>query len=82
MHIIRSNELPAIVGVSKTTFYSRVKDGLFPPPLNLGGTSRGYLSTEVEAMLRAYGHGLTGADLKAYVLELIKVRDTAFFNAA
>lgn len=82
MHIIRSNELPSIIGVGKTTFYQRVKDGLFPPTLDLGGNSRGYLSTEVQLMLLAYGHGLTGEDLKAYVLKLIRDRDTAFFDAA
>ena len=82
MHIIRATEIPSIIGMGKTAFYSRINDGLFPPTLDLGGTSRGYLSTEVESMLLAYNHGLVGDELKAYVLELVKGRDTAFFDAA
>ena len=46
--IIRLPEVKARTGQSRSTIYQRVKEGLFPAPINLGGRNVGWLETEVD----------------------------------
>lgn len=48
--LIRDVEGAALLGCSKATFWRRVADKTFPPPIKIGGMSRWRLS-EIEAVI-------------------------------
>ena len=51
-HAIR--RLPFVkaqTGLSRSTIYSRVADGSFPKPVNLGGRAIGWLAAEIDAWI-------------------------------
>jgi hypothetical protein len=41
-----------MIGVSRTTLWRMVRDGLFPAPIRITDRSRGYVLDEVEAWMR------------------------------
>jgi prophage regulatory protein len=48
--------LPAVrsrVSLSRSTIYQRIREGTFPPPVNLGKRATGWLSSEIDAWLAA-----------------------------
>ena len=51
--VMRINEVMDFTGLSRSGIYSRASEGLFPQsiPLMPGGTSKGWLSDEIEAWL-------------------------------
>ena len=54
--VLRTNALTALLGVSRTTLWRRVRDGDLPPPLRLGGPQSravGWRRAEIEAWLTA-----------------------------
>lgn len=74
LHIIRTNEARASFGLAKSSFYDRVKKGLITPPISLGGRAKGYIASEIEAVLKAMVSGKSEKELKAFVNELVKQR--------
>lgn len=48
--LIRDNEASKIIGCSKSSFWRRVADGTFPPPVKIGGLSRWLRSDIVNAI--------------------------------
>jgi prophage regulatory protein len=48
LEILRLNQVKQRCGLSRSTIYSRVKEGTFPPPVDLGPNSVGWLASEVE----------------------------------
>lgn len=49
--ILRLPEVIETVGLSKSTIYSFMRDGMFPKSVNLGSNSRGWLLNEVNSWL-------------------------------
>lgn len=49
--IIRLPDLTKRVGLSKSAIYARIQRGEFPKPINLGGQSTGWLSSEIQAWI-------------------------------
>jgi len=48
--------LPAVIartGLSRSTIYSKVKKGEFPPPVNLGERAVGWLDSEIDSWLES-----------------------------
>lgn len=45
--ILRLSMVITKTGLSKTTLYERIKQGLFPAPISLGGRSVGWLESEI-----------------------------------
>ncbi len=64
------------LGLGATAFYERVEQGLLPRPFRLGAHASGLLSTEIEAVIRAWAAGLAQDDLKSLVAELTAERQT------
>ena len=62
------------LGLGATAFYERVEQGLLPRPFRLGAHASGLLSTEIEAIIRAWAAGLAQDDLKSLVVELTAER--------
>lgn len=50
--ILRRPEVEARTGLSRSTIYLKVAQGLFPKPISLGPRAVGWLATEIEAWLQ------------------------------
>lgn len=80
LQIIRIDEASKLCGLAKSSFYDRVKQGLLPKQIPLGGRSVGWLLTEINAVLRAMIRGDNEADIKALVNKLGEQRNTLFLE--
>lgn len=58
------------LGVSRSTFYLQISQGLITKPIHIGLRAVGWPSNEIEAILNARIAGKTIAELKALVREL------------
>jgi prophage regulatory protein len=56
--ILRKPEVIQITGLSNTSIFERIREGLFPTSVSLGGRAVGFLDFEVFAVVaaRAAGH--------------------------
>lgn len=70
LQIIRIDEASKLCGLAKSSFYDRVKQGLLPKQIPLGGRSVGWLLSEINAVLRAMIRGDNEADIKTLVSDL------------
>jgi len=53
MRFIRLGEVVKMIGVSRTTLWRMVRDGVFPSPIRITTRNRGYVLDDVEAWMRA-----------------------------
>lgn len=51
--ILRRREVESLTGLSRSTIYSRIKAGTFPPPVPLGPRSVGWRLADIQAFLMA-----------------------------
>ena len=72
--LIRMKEMQNIYALGKTCAYERVKSGLLPQPISLGGRSVGYPLSEVNTVLKAMIRGDSEEQIKALVIELTEQR--------
>ncbi|WP_077340026.1 helix-turn-helix transcriptional regulator [Pseudocolwellia agarivorans] len=72
--ILRRNKVLEMTGFSKSTLYNRNHDGSFPPPINLGGRSVGFVQSECEATLQAMIAGLPKEEIQTLVKSLVEKR--------
>ncbi len=49
--ILRLPQLKALTGLSRSSIYKYIQDGVFPRPIALGPRSVGWLDQEVEAWI-------------------------------
>lgn len=49
--ILRRQEVQGPTGLSRSTIYLWIQEGLFPKPINLGPRSVGWVESEIEAWL-------------------------------
>jgi len=78
--MITIHRLPTVqlsLGVSRSTIYANIKNGLFVKPISLGARSVGWLSTEVQALINARVCGKSDAEIKALVAQLEAQRQLA-----
>ena len=75
--IYRLPDVKASIGLSRSTLYSWIKNGLFVRPISLGARSVGWLSTEVQALINARVCGKSEAEIKALVTQLEAQRQLA-----
>ena len=72
--------LPAIetgTGLSRSTIYLRIEEGLFPKPVSLGGRAVGWPANEVETLNAARIAGKSDAEVRELVVALEAARKTA-----
>ena len=72
--------LPAIktsTGLSRSTIYLRIAQGLFPKPVSLGGRAVGWPASEVVALNAARIAGKSNAEVCELVVKLETARKTA-----
>jgi len=72
--IIRVNEAANLLGMSKSSFLVRVKQGLLPSSISLGIRSVGWVEGEVKTVLRAMVRGENPENIKRIVVAIIKQR--------
>lgn len=69
--------LPAVKldsGLSRSTIYLRISQGLFPKPVNLGGRAVGWPAHEVAAINAARIAGKSNDEIRQLVVKLEKAR--------
>lgn len=68
--ILRLPAVKARAGLSRSTIYLRVSQGLWPRPISLGSRAVGWPSNEVEAINAARVAGHSDEDVRALVRRL------------
>ena len=73
--LLRLPRVGSSTGVSRSSTYRRISQGLFPPPVPLGGgRSVGWPAREVAAINEARIAGWSDAKIRALVAELVAQR--------
>lgn len=72
--IIRLDEAKNILGLSKSSFYNRIKEGALPSPINLGGRAVGWVEEEISTILNAMIAGKSQSEVKSLVVDLANKR--------
>jgi prophage regulatory protein len=75
--ILRRPEVLEITGWSKSTLYNRIESHQFVKSISLGERSIGFISYEVDAVIKAMFEEQTPQQIKQLVSELIKQRKAA-----
>ena len=70
----RRKHVQAVTGLSRSSIYLRITQGLLPSPVALGARAVGWPQAEIEAVNRARIAGHGDAALRALVLELVAQR--------
>jgi prophage regulatory protein len=74
--ILRRPEVLELTGWSKSTLYNRIEAQHFVKPISLGLRSIGFISYEVDAVIKAMCEEKRPEQIKQLVIELISVRTT------
>ena len=75
IRIERKPEVLARTGLARSTLHHRIKNGLFVPPVSLGGDRAvGWPSHEVTAVITAMVAGRSPDDIRTLVSSLIEKR--------
>ena len=72
--ILRLPAVKAETGISRSTHYLRIAQGLFTKPVSLGPRAVGWPSSEVEALNAARISGKTEEEIRALVVQLEAAR--------
>jgi len=75
--ILRRKQVEAEIGLSRSTIYLRISQGLWPKPVSLGARAVGWPACEVAALNAARIAGKTECDIRALVVQLQNARANA-----
>ena len=62
LHILRRKQVQIATGLSRSTIYSRIQDGTFPPAVQLGPRAVGWKSTDIDVFLSSLPTIVPGAE--------------------
>ena len=74
--ILRLPDIKTSTGLSRSTIYLRIAQGVFTKPVSLGGRAVGWPSNEVVALNAARIAGKSDAEVRDLVLKLEAARKT------
>lgn len=74
--ILRLPAVTAQIGLSRSTLYTRVSQGLWPKPVSLGARAVGWPSDEVAAVISAHVAGESDEYIRGLVAEIQASRNT------
>ena len=77
-HILRLPAVKARTGLSRSTIYSDISQGLFPHPVKIGARAVGWPEDEVKALNAARIAGKSDDDIRVLVVQLLVARTAAF----
>ena len=72
--ILRRNQVQAETGLSRSTIYLRIAQGLWPKPVSLGPRAVGWPAREVAALNEARIAGACDAHVRSLVEQLVRGR--------
>ena len=75
--ILRLPAVKASTGLSRSTLYLRIAQGVFPRPVSLGARAVGWPANEVEALNAARIAGKSESEVRELVVKLEAARKTA-----
>lgn len=75
--ILRRKQVERETGLSRSTLYLRISDGLWPKPVSLGGRAVGWPAAEVRALNLARIAGKSDNEIRVLVCALEQARATA-----
>jgi prophage regulatory protein len=76
-HILRLPAVKASTGLSRSTLYLRIAQGVFPKPVSLGARAVGWPANEVAALNAARISGKSDSEIRELVVRLGTARKTA-----
>ncbi len=76
-HITRRPDVLSQLAISNTSLHVRIKAGLLPPPISLGGRAVGWVESELDSVLSAMVAGHSEDQLRELVSSLIEQRKLA-----
>jgi len=68
--ILRLPTVKALTGLSRSTIYLRIGDGVFTKPVSLGGRSVGWPANEVASLIAARIAGKSDTEIRTLVESL------------
>ena len=75
--ILRLSAIKTSTGLSRSTIYLRIAQGVFPKPVSLGGRAVGWPAHEVAALNAARIAGKPDAEIREMVAKLEAARKAA-----
>ena len=72
----RRKHVQAVTGLSRSSVYVRISEGLLPRPVPIGARAVGWPQAEIEAINRARIAGRDDDEIRALVLGLVESRRT------
>ena len=75
--ILRLPAVKASTGLSRSTIYLRIAQGVFPRPVSLGARAVGWPASEVAALNAARISGRSDAEIRDLMVKLEAARKTA-----
>ncbi len=75
--ILRISGLLARTGNKRSTAYDRIKKGLLPPPISIGGATSGWPDNEIDAINAARIAGQSDDQIRKLVKGLVAARKAA-----
>lgn len=64
--------------ISRSTAFTQLKEGLLPPSISLGARSKGFIISELDAVLSARIAGQSNVEIKELVKSLVAKRKGGF----
>lgn len=75
--LLRPSKAYARLGVSRSTYYDQIAEGLLPRPVSIGARSVAHPDHEIEAVIKARIAGKSDDAIKALVKQLEAARGMA-----
>jgi len=75
--VLRLPDVKALSGLSRSTIYLRVSEGLFPRPIPLGPRMIGWRQSEIDAINAARVRGASDTEIRILVTKLEGARKSA-----
>jgi len=79
-HLIRRPQVIEGFGISKTTLFTRIQEGLIPPPISLGGRAVAWPSDEIEQVISFFILEKPISEIKILVSQLVATRQERYSN--
>ncbi len=75
--LIRLPDVLSLTGICRSSLYSKIKKGLFVPPVQIGARSVAWIESEVNALLQGIVSGYDAEQIRALVADLVAARECA-----
>ena len=72
--LLRKPQVLDSLGIKRSTLQNRINEGLFPPPIQIGGRSIAWTNQEVDTIVKSYIAGKTPDEIRFTVKQLVHQR--------